>query len=185
MLRVGTHLVDCALWLAGAERVRWVVGQAVGTASYDDDHPCPDHLAGIAALEGEIRAVLEVGTLAPRELDEAGSGGDLAVTVRGTEGGCAWCLGPGGGRARAGDDERSADPTPQEARHLALLADWLDDPQRVHSGNLARSYHGLEVLMGMALSALEHRRVDVPIAPVPDAILERLRAVLPDGPAAP
>ena len=87
--------------------------------------------------------------------------------------------------ARGRVDGGPADPSPQEARHLALLADWLDDPERVHPGNLARSYHGLEVLMGMALSALEHRRVDLPIEPVPDAILERLRAVLPDGPAAP
>src|SRR5262249_41073194 len=46
MLRVGTHLIDYALWLAGAERACWVIGQAAGTTSYDDDHPCPDHLAG-------------------------------------------------------------------------------------------------------------------------------------------
>ena len=173
MLRVGTHLVDCALWLAGAERVRWVVGQAAGTVGYDDDHPCPDHLAGMAALDGEVRAIFEVGTLAPRELDEEGFWGDVAVTVMGTEGWVRVVLGAGwwastGGRVECGP----ADPSPQEARHLALLADWLDDPERGHPGSLARSYHGLEVLMGMALSALEHRRVDLPIAPVPDAILE-------------
>jgi len=37
----------------------------------------------------------------------------------------------------------------------------------------------------MALSSLERRRVDLPIAPVPDAVLERLRDVLPDGAARP
>ena len=78
-----------------------------------------------------------------------------------------------------------ADPAPQEARHLALLADWLDDPERVHPCDLAASYRGLEVLLGMALSSLERRRVDLPIAPVPDAVLERLRDVLPDGAARP
>ena len=185
MLRVGTHLVDYALWLAGVERVEWVLGQAVGTVGYDDDHPCPDHLAGVAALERGIRAVLEIGTLAPCELDESEFWGDVAVTVEGTDGWVRVVLGAGwwasaGGRIESGP----ADPSPQEARHLALLADWLDDPGRVHPGNLARSYHGLEVLMGMAFSALERRRVDLPMEPVPDNILESLCAVLPAGPAA-
>jgi predicted dehydrogenase len=188
MLRVGTHLVDLALWLAGAERASWVVGQAAGTTSYHDDHPCPDHLAGMAALDGGIRAVLEVGTLAPRELDEAGFWGDVAVTVLGTDGWVRVVLGAGwwaSSRLSPGKIESGpADLSPQEARHLALLADWLDDPARGHPGALARSYHGLEILMGMALSAVEHRRVDLPMAPVPEAILERLRAALPDGPAA-
>lgn len=189
MLRVGTHLVDCALWLTGAERVHWVVGQAAGTTGYDDDHPGPDHLAGVASLGGEIRAVLEVGTLAPRELDEPGFWGDLGVRVLGTDGWVRVVLGAGwwaSSRKSRGQVECGpADPSPQEARHLALLADWLDDAERVHPGELERSYHGLEVLMGMALSAVEQRRVDLPITPVPDAILERLRAVLPEGPAAP
>lgn len=189
MLRVGTHLVDCALWLAGAGRARWVVGHAAGTTSYEDDHPCPDHLAGMAALEGEIRLLLEVGTLAPRELDEAGFWGDVAVTVQGTEGWVRVVLGAGWSAAARNSSGRveggPADPSPQEKRHLALLADWLDDPERAHPCELVRSYHGLEILMGMALSALERRRVDLPIAPVPEAILERLRAVLPVGAAAP
>ena len=139
----------------------------------------------MAELEGGIRAVFEVGTLAPRELDEAGFWGDVAVTVTGTAGWARVVLGAGWWACSRGQLESGpADLSPQEARHLALLADWLDDPARVHPGNLARSYRGLEVLMGMALSALERRRVDVPIEPVPDAILERLRAVLPAGPAA-
>jgi predicted dehydrogenase len=186
MLRVGTHLVDCALWLTGAEQVHWVIGQAVGTTSYDDDHPGPDHLAGMAELDGAIRAVFEIGSLAPRELDEEGFWGDVAVTVLGTEGWVRVVLGAGwwaSSRWSRGQVECGpADPSPQEARHLALLADWLDDPARTHPCDLTRSYHGLEALMGMALSAIEHRRVDLPITPVPHAILERLRAVLPDGP---
>jgi predicted dehydrogenase len=184
MLRVGTHLIDCALWLAGIERAHWVIGQAVGTAGYGDDHPCPDHLAGMAALDGDVRAVLEVGTLAPRALDEAGFWGDLAVAVTGTAGWVRVVLGGGwqasvDGRVECGPPDLS----PHEARHLGLLADWLDDPRREHPGNLARSYRGLEILMGMALSALERRRVEMPIETPPEAILERLRAALPNGSA--
>ena len=35
--------------------------------------------------------------------------------------------------------------------------------------------------MGLALSSLERRRVDLPIAGAPEAILERLRDALPEG----
>ena len=55
---------------------------------------------------------------------------------------------------------------------MRLLADWLDDPRRVHPSNLETSYHGFEILMGLALSSLERRRVDLPIAGTPEAILE-------------
>lgn len=182
MLRVGTHLVDGLLWLAGATRARWVVGHAVGRQAYEEDHPCPDHLDGVLELDTGARATLHVGARAPRHLGEEQFWSDVAVTVLGTEGyvrvvlGAGWEAATGaGGRIESGP----ADPSPQEARHLALLADWLDDPARPHPANLAQSYHGLEILLGMALSSLERRRVDLPIAPAPAGILERLRDALP------
>ena len=50
MLRVGTHLVDAVLWLGAGARATWVLGQAHGRAAYLEDHPCPDHVAGITNL---------------------------------------------------------------------------------------------------------------------------------------
>ena len=88
MLRVGTHLVDAVRWLTGERPARWVLGQAHGTAGYAEDHPCPDHLAGIAAFEGGVRAIVECGVLAP-ESAPGDFWGDAAVTVHGT-------VGPGG-----------------------------------------------------------------------------------------
>ena len=49
----------------------------------------------------------------------------------------------------------------------------------MHPSNLQTSYDGFEILMGLALSSLERRRVDLPIAGAPEAILERLRDALP------
>jgi predicted dehydrogenase len=188
MLRVGTHLVDGLLWLAGATRARWVIGHAVGVNAYEEDHPCPDHLDGVLELDTGALATLHVGTRAPRHLSEEQFWGDVAVTVLGAEGYVRVVLGAGweaatraGGRIESG----SADPCPREPQHLALLADWLDDPARPHPADLTRSYHGLEILLGMALSSLERRRVDLPIAPAPAGILERLRDALPQEAAAP
>jgi len=188
MLRVGTHLVDAVLWLGAGARATWVLGQAHGRAAYLEDHPCPDHVAGIVELSTGVRGVMEIGSLAPRHLDEANFWEDVTVTVQGSEGYARVVLGSGweavtrrsGGQTESGP----ADSSPGEPEHLRLLADWLDDSRRVHPSNLETSYQGFEILMALALSSLERRRVDLPIRGNPEAILERLRDALPDGPAA-
>jgi predicted dehydrogenase len=183
MLRVGTHLVDAMLWLSAEPRASWVLGHAHGRLAYGEDHPCPDHVAGVVELESGARAVLEIGSLAPRNLTDDEFWGDVALTAWGSEGYARVVLGRGWeamtrqshGRLESGP----ADTSPGEPEHLRLLADWLDYPERVHPSNLHTSYDGFEILMGLALSSLERRRVDLPIAGAPEAILERLRDALP------
>lgn len=184
MLRVGTHLVDAVLWLGAGMRATSALGRAQGRQAYLEDHPCPDHVAGVVEFSSGARGFLEIGSLAPRHLDDGDFWGDVAVTVRGTLGYARVVLGGGwesvtrhsGGRVESGP----ADVSPGEPEHLRLLADWLDDPRRVHPSNLETSYHGFEILIGLALSSLERRRVDLPIAGTPEAILERLRDTLPN-----
>src|SRR6266487_2003272 len=116
MLRVGTHLVDAVLWLGAGARATWVLGQAHGRAAYLEDHPCPDHVAGIVELATGVRGVMEIGSLAPRHLDEANFWEDVTVTVQGSEGYARVVLGSGweamtrrsGGRTESG----SADSSP-------------------------------------------------------------------------
>ncbi len=183
MLRVGTHLVDAMLWLGAESRARWVLGQAHGREAYREDHPCPDHVAGVVELASGARGILEIGSLAPRNLDDSDFWGDVAVTVWGDEGYARVVLAGGWeavtrqshGRVESGPPDTS----PGEPEHLRLLADWLDDSKRMHPSNLQTSYDGFEILMGLALSSLERRRVDLPIAGAPEAILERLRDALP------
>ncbi|HEV2054099.1 MAG TPA: Gfo/Idh/MocA family oxidoreductase [Methylomirabilota bacterium] len=183
MLRAGTHVVDAMLWLGAGTRATSVLGQAHGRKAYLEDHPCPDHVAGVVEFASGARGLLEIGSLAPRHLDDGGFWGDVAVTVRGAEGYARVVLGGGweavtrrsGGLVQTGP----ADISPGEPEHMRLLADWLDDPRRAHPSNLVTSYHGFEILMGLALSSLERRRVDLPIPGTPEAILERLRDALP------
>jgi predicted dehydrogenase len=182
MLRVGTHLVDAMLWLSAEPRASWVLGHAHGCLAYLEDHPCPDHVAGVVEWESGALAVLEIGSLAPHNLDDGQFWGDVAVTAWGSEGYARVVLGGGweamtrqsNGRVESGPPDTS----PGEPEHLRLLADWLDYPERVHPSNIQRSYDGFEILLGLALSSLEHRRVDLPIAGAPEAILERLRDAL-------
>ena len=182
MLRVGTHLVDAVRWLAGERRALWALGQAHGTAAYAEDHPCPDHLAGIAAFEGGVRAVVECGVLAP-QWAPGDFWGDAGVAVHGSHGFARVVLATGWQAmtrsSRGALLTGPADAGPQEPPLMADLADWLDDPARVHPSCGEAAYAGLEILLGMALSSLERRQVRLPL--VPDAVepvLERLRAAL-------
>jgi hypothetical protein len=91
----------------------------------------------------------------------------------------------GGWEAVTADGRRlagGADATSHEARHLALLADWLDDASAVHPASFAASYHGLEVLLGLALSSIDRRCVRLPIEDADDDILGRLAGVLAPQP---
>lgn len=180
MLRVGTHLVDAMLWLAGGGPAAWVLGQVHGDGAFNDDHPGPDHLAGVVQLASGVRALLEVGSLAPRTLLEGEFWTDVAVTVVGSHGHARVVLGGGWEAVTAGGGWIAGGPdtTPQEARHLALLAEWMDDPSAIHPASFAASYHGLEVLMGLALSSIERRCVTLPITDTETDILRRLGHVL-------
>jgi predicted dehydrogenase len=183
MLRVGTHLIDHVLWLLDGRRVAWVLGQTDGAGAYGEDHPCPDHLAGIVGFATGERAFVECGTLAPHRAAEEDFWGDAAVAVYGSEGfarvvlSTGWQALPGASRGKvlAGP----ADLAPQESRLMADLADWLDDPARVHPCHGGAAYRGLEVLLAMALSSLERRRVDLPLDPGLDgSVLARLEMAL-------
>lgn len=183
MLRVGTHLVDAMLWLNSEHRGAWVLGQAYGRKAYSEDHPCMDHLSGIIQFHNGVRGILECGTLAPRLMDDTDFWLDGAVTVYGTHGYARATIGSGwqaltsssGGVLLSGPH----DPTPQEPRFIRDLAAWLDDPGQVHSCNGEISYHGFELLMGMVLSSLERRQVEIPITRLPaEPELEQLQQVL-------
>ncbi len=183
MLRVGTHLIDHVLWLMAPRRVAWVLGQTDGVACYAEDHPCPDHLGGVVAFEGGERAIVECGTLAPHRAPDDDFWGDVAIAVYGSRGfarvvlGTGWqaLTGSSGGKLIGGP----ADLSPQEPRLMADLADWLDDPVRVHPCHGGEAYRGLEVLLGMALSSLERRRVELPLDPgATGPVLARLEAAL-------
>src|SRR5260370_1016245 len=131
------------LWLGAESRARWVLGQAHGREAYREDHPCPDHVAGVVEFASGARGVLEIGSLAPRNLDDRDFWGDVAVTVSGDEGYARVVLGGGWeavtresrGRLESGPPDTS----PGEPEHMRLLADWLDDSERVHPANLETS----------------------------------------------
>jgi predicted dehydrogenase len=183
VLRVGTHLIDYMLWLNGGHGGDRVLGQAHGVAAFEEDHPCPDYLSGTIAFRNGVRGILECGTLAPHLLDEDNFWEDCGITLYGTQGYVRTVLGSGL-QALTRDSgpfliTEPPDPAPQESAHMQALADWLDDPQQVHPCHGAVSYAGFELMIGMALSSLQRRKVDIPIDGIPQTpILPQLKDAL-------
>ena len=63
------------------------------------------------------------------------------------------------------------------------FADWLDDDRKTHPCNIDISYHGFEIAEGLYISAMEHRRVDLPLDPSDSGdIIARMLSELPHCP---
>jgi hypothetical protein len=120
---------------------------------------------------------------------------DNRLTVRGTHGN-VWCDSDGrwGGFNRLTKGEMvqvNGEPWSVQENRLQVLfvrdmAHWLDDPARVHPCNIDVTFYGYEILEGICISAVERRRVDLPLGTgAHEDILERMRRELPDCPELP
>ncbi|PON13846.1 hypothetical protein C2W62_32195 [Candidatus Entotheonella serta] len=175
--------IDYMFWLNGGHRGAWVLGQTHGADAYNEDHPCPNHVSGLIEFTNGVRGVLDCGMLAPHLMDDDNFWEDCGITVYGTHGYVRTVLGTGlQAMTRTSGHTlltEPPDPNPQEPAHMLALADWLDNPQQIHPSHVEVSYAGFEVLIGMALSSLERRQVELPIETLPlQPVLPRLKDVL-------
>jgi len=188
--QLGTHLVDYILWFNGGHRAKWVVGHVHGRKGLADSHPSPDYTMGEIAFENGVRAYVEFGYLSPQWLPDEKFWPDNRVTLHGTHG-YTWANTDGDWaaftRATGGELVTEALPRWREQEfellqplYLRDLADWLDDEAKVHPCNGDISYHGYEIMAALVFSALDHRRVDLPLAELPaDDEMARLERELP------
>ena len=190
LAQLGTHLVDYVLWYNGGHRAAWVVGHVHGRERLADSHPSPDYVTGQIAFENGVRAWVEFGYLSPQRLGDQ-FWTDNRITLHGT-GGYAWVETDGrwgalqaGGQPVGGQGPHWPEQEREllQAPYLRDLADWLDDDSRLHPCNGAISYHGFEIMEALCLSALDHRRMDLPLAELPgEPTLDRVARELPQAP---
>ena len=190
--QLGTHFMDYALWANGGHRARWVVGHVHGRERLTDSHPSPDYILGQALCDNGVRIYIECGHLSPSHITDRPFWVDNRLTVHGTHG-YVWAdtdgrwgalTSAGGGEVQTGEGElwHEQEKTHLQVDYLRDLADWLDDDANVHPCNIEMAYHGYEVLEGLCISALDHTRVDLPLADPAgrEDVLERMRKELPD-----
>ena len=189
--QLGTHIMDYMLWFNNRSKVKWVVGQAIGTGMLSDSHPSADYVIGSMEFENGVRGVYECGAHAPHfngdhRLRERGFWIDSAVTVHGTLGYARVVTGNGwqavtkssGGKVLSGEGDFN--PAYEQPLYIKDFADWLDGKITVHPCDGEISYHGFQAVMALYISSLDHHRVDLPLETIPaDSLIERLKKELP------
>lgn len=190
LAQLGTHFVDYLLWLNRGIRAEWVVGHVHGRELLADHHPSPNFVMGQIGFANGVRALVEFGRLSASHLEPGKFWLDNRLTAWGSHG-HVWAETDGrwGGlvEGKAFAEQLEFWP-PQEATvlqplYLKELAQWLRGEIAEHSCGLDQAFAGYQIMEALCLSALDHRRVDLPL-PLgghPD-VYERMRHLLPDCP---
>ena len=168
LLQYGAHLVDYMMFLNGGHRADWVIGQVNGKKMFADSHPSPDYVLGHFAFANGVRGILECGNLAPDQPGNNSFWMNAGATVYGSDGYAQVIVGAGWRAVTRSSGGLITGPGCFSVKHdqplyIRDLAEWLDDPAKVHPCNGETSYHGIQIVLGMCLSSLERRQVALPI----------------------
>jgi predicted dehydrogenase len=184
MMHMVTHMVDLMRWYNGNAEAEWVMGQAAGRGKLNDLHPSPDHLLGAIHFRNNVRGIVETGAGAPDVPEVDYWWRKNRVGVQGTDGFAEALTGGGwravtksGAQSGAGVMNYDSDMPP----YVAGMADWLDDPKKVHVCNGEEAFKGIEITMAILRSVVERGQVALPLGPGEPEI-EALKKVLPDKP---
>ena len=182
MLHMMTHMVDYASWFNDYAEVEWVVGQAAGKEKFADVHSSPDYICALLQYANGVRGVIECGAGAPDVPEVEAWWRKCRIGAQGSEG-FAEVLTGGGWRAVTKDGLMSG-PGNMDYDHdmppyIQDIANWLDDPARVHPCNGETAFKGFQVMMAACRSVVQRGKVSLPLGPG-EPELEALRRVLPD-----
>jgi predicted dehydrogenase len=182
MLHMMTHLVDYTSWFNDYADVEWVIGQAAGKEKFADVHASPDYICALVQYANNVRGIIECGAGAPDVPEVDAWWRKARMGAQGTEG-FAEVLTGGGWRAVTRDGVMSG-PGSMDYDHdmppyIQDIADWLDDPVKVHPCNGETALKGFQVMMAACRSAVQRGKVMLPLGPG-EPELEALKSVLPD-----
>lgn len=183
MMHMMTHLIEYTRWFNNYAEAEWVVGQAAGKQKFKDNHPSPDYIAGLIQFSNGVRGIVECGDGAPDVPEVDYWWRKCRMGAQGTEG-FAEVLTGGGWRAVTRDAGTISGPGCMDYAHdtppyVQEIAEWLDDPNKVHPCNGESAYKGFEIMMAMCRSVVARGKVKLPLGPG-EPELEALARALPD-----
>jgi len=167
MTHILSHLVDYTCWFNDYTPASWVMAQAAGRAKLGDNHPSPDYIGGFVQFANGVRGIYECGAGAPDQPEVAKWWGKNRIGAQGTEG-FAEVLTNGGWRAvtRSGgwqSGEGAMNYDLDMPPYIQDMADWLDDPAKVHPCSFQRACLGAEIMLAMQRSAAQGGQVALPL----------------------
>ena len=184
MMHMMTHLIEYTRWFNDCAEAEWVVGQAAGKEKFKDNHPSPDYVAGVIQYANGVRGIVEAGDGAPDVPEVDYWWRKCRMGAQGTEG-FAEVLTGGGWRAITRDSggvisgTGCMDYAHDTPPYVQEIADWLDDPKKVHPCDGESAYKGFEIMMAICRSVVERGKVKLPLGPG-EPELEALERSLPD-----
>jgi predicted dehydrogenase len=181
MLHMMTHMIEYASWYNDYAPAEWVVGQAAGKEKFADVHPSPDYIAALVQFKNGVRGIIECGAGAPDVPEVEAWWRKCRIGAQGTEG-FAEVLTGGGWRAvtkeGASSGPGSMDYDHDMPPYIQEIADWLDDPAKVHPCNGETALQGFEIMMAACRSAVARGKIALPLGPG-EPELEALQRSLP------
>ena len=180
MMHMMSHMVDYTSWYNDYAEVEWVVGQAAGKEKFADVHSSPDYVSALVQYANGVRGVIECGAGAPDVPEVEAWWRKCRIGAQGTQG-FAEVLTGGGWRAVTKNGVSSG-PGGMDYDHdmppyIQDIADWLDDPAKVHPCNGETAFKGLEVMMAACRSVVQRGKITLPLGPG-EPELEALQRVL-------
>jgi len=185
MAHMLSHLLDYTCWFNDYVPAEWAMAQAAGRGKLTDMHPSPDYLAGFVQFKNGVRGIYECGAGAPDvpEVDywwrkcRIGAQGSEGFAEVFTGGGWRSLTRRDGFQTGQGTMNYDADMPP----YIQEMADWLDDPARVHPCCFDHAWTGFEAMAGLQISAAQGGQVSLPLTAGVDEVA-LLKARVPDRP---
>jgi predicted dehydrogenase len=183
MMHYATHLIDYAMWLNDYSPTVRVAGHVHGRdyMASGETHPSPGYFLGHLEFANEVRGIIECGTFAPPQEPGVSFWMNAGATVVGTEGLAQVVVGKGWRAVTksgvVGSNEVSFRGMEDSIPLHLEVADWLDDPTRLHCCRGELACHGFEVMLAICQSALEKRRIDLPLKESSDTFARLLAEV--------
>jgi predicted dehydrogenase len=173
MMHMMTHLIDYASWYNDDAPAEWVVGQAAGKEKFADVHSSPDYIAALVQFANGVHGIFECGAGAPDVPEVDSMWHKCRIGAQGTEGFAEVLTGKegkGGGWRAVTKSGAISGPGHMDYEHdmppyIQDIADWLDDPARVHPCNGETALRGFQVMMAACRSAVQRGKVTLPLGP--------------------
>jgi len=182
MMHMLSHLIEYIRWYNDGAEAEWVMAQAAGRSKLTDMHPSPDYIAGFVHFSNGVHGVIECGAGAPDVPEVDYWWRKCRIGAQGTDG-FAEVMTGGGWRAVTKDGASSGggsmDYDLDMPPYIQEMADWLDDPNRVHPCNFDSAYKGFEIMMAFCRSAAQGGQIGLPLTSAADEI-QLLKDSVPD-----
>ncbi len=176
-----SHLIDYTCWFNDYVPAQWAMAQASGRGKLADLHTSPDYIAGVVHFQNGVRGIYDCGAGAPDVPEVNYWWRKCRIGAQGSDGFAEVMTGGGwravtknGALAGEGSMNYDLDMPP----YIQQMADWLDDPQKVHPCCFDNAYKGFEIMMAMMRSVTEGGQVALPLTSGTDEIAA-LKAKLP------